>query len=314
MIRHIAIIGAGNVGATTAYTFAASGLAEKLSLIDINEAKAEGEALDLRDGISFLRPVVIRSGGYELCREAQIVIVTAGANQAPGQSRLELLEQNAAVFRQVIPAVVEHDGGAIIIVVTNPVDVLTYLAQKLSGLPPGSVFGSGTVLDTARLRNQISRHCRIDARNVHGYVIGEHGDTAVPVWSAVQIAGMRLEQFCRYCGKGCSAQTKIGEKVRSAAERIISRKGATYYSIALAVKRIVQSILRNEHSVLTVSTLVEDYYGISDVCLSLPAIVSGRGVQEVLPLELAPPEAEALRRSAARLKEAQLRLFSPAGW
>lgn len=312
MIRHIAIIGAGNVGATIAFALAGAGLVERLSLVDINEAKAEGEALDLQDGVSFLNPIIIDSGGYSLCREAQIIVITAGVNQKPGQNRMELLDRNAAVFKQIIPAVMEQTRDAVLIVVTNPVDVLTYLTLKLSELPPGKVIGSGTVLDTARLRNQISLHCNIDPRNIHGYVIGEHGESAVPVWSAAQIAGLRLEQFCRYCGKGCSARAEIGRKVRTTADRIITRKGATFYSISLAVKRIMQSILRNENSVLTVSTLVEDSYGINDVCLSLPAIVNSRGVREVLPLELEPGEVAALQQSAAKLTDARKELFPAA--
>lgn len=312
MTRNVSIIGAGHVGSTIAFTLVTSGLVQELSLIDMNEAKAEGEALDIQDGLSFLRPTVIRSGGYNLCRQAQIAIITAGANQKPGQSRLDLLHQNAEIFRQVIPSILKYNQELLIIVVTNPVDPLTYLALKLSGFPRGKVFGSGTVLDTARLRNQISLHCRINPRNVHGYVIGEHGDEAVPVWSTAQIAGLKLEHFCRYCGRGCSAQNEIGKKVHTAAEQIISRKGATFYSIALAVKGIVQSIFGNENSILTVSTLVQDYCGIKNVCFSLPAIINRDGVKDVLPLDLDKYETAALQHSAKKLKAAQEQIVNTA--
>lgn len=313
MTRSVSIIGAGHVGSTIAFTLVTSGLVQELSLIDMNEAKAEGEVLDIQDGLSFLRPALIRSGGYDLCRQAQIVIITAGANQKPGQSRLDLLHQNADVYRQVIPSILKYNEHLLIIVVTNPVDPLTYLTLKLSGFPRGKVFGSGTVLDTARFRNQISLHCRINPRNVHGYVIGEHGDGAVPVWSTAQIAGLKLEHFCRYCGRGCSAQDEIGRKVHMAAEQIIARKGATFYSIALAVKEIVQSIFGNEHSILTVSTLVQDYCGINDVCFSLPSIINRDGVKDVLPPDLDQPEQTALRRSAEKLKTVQDQIFNAAG-
>lgn len=313
MTRNIAIIGAGNVGSTIAYTLVSAGLVHELSLIDTNRAKAEGEAQDIQDGLPFLRPASLSAGGYNLCRDSQIAIITAGANQKPGQSRLDLLQQNAAVFRQVVPSILEYNNRIMIIVVTNPVDPLTYLTLKLSGLPGGMVFGSGTVLDTARLRNQISLHCRINPQNVHGYVIGEHGDGAVPIWSAAQIAGMRLEQFCRFCGRGCSAQNEIGLKVRTAAEHIITRKGATFFSISLAVKQIVQSIFGNENSVLTVSTLVEDYCGINDVCFSLPCIINQDGVKDILFPELDPSEKADLMQSAALLKEAQFQIVEREG-
>lgn len=303
--RHVAIIGAGNVGATTAYALLQSDLVEKLSLIDINSAKAEGEALDLQDGVSFLHPTTVHWGDYELCRGAQVVVVTAGANQKPGQTRLDLLEQNATIINQVIPAILDQTDEAILLMVTNPVDPLTYLAMEISGLPPGQVIGSGTVLDTARLRNQLSLHCRIDPRNIHAYVIGGHGEGAVPVWSAAQIAGIKLEQYCRFCGQGCSAQDEIGRRVINTAERIIARKGATFYSIALTVVRIIRSILLDENSVLTVSTLVNDFYGISGICMSLPALINRQGVNEVLPLELAPDEIASLRQTAAILKKSQ---------
>jgi L-lactate dehydrogenase len=312
MTRNIAIIGAGNVGSTIAYTLASAGMVEELSLIDTNRAKAEGEVLDIRDGLSFLSPVAIHAGGYQFCREAQIAIITAGVNQKPGQSRLDLLNQNAAVYRRIIPSILEYNDQLLIIVVTNPVDPLTFLATKLSGLAPGKVFGSGTVLDTARLRSQISLHCRINPRNIHGYVIGEHGDGSVVVWSAAQIAGTKIDQYCRCCGKGCSAQKDIGEKVRSAAENIIARKSATYYAISLAVKQIVQSIFGNENSILTVSTLIRNYYGIDEVCFSLPAVVNRDGVKDILYPDLTDSEKEALLRNASLLKEAQNKIYCEA--
>ena len=312
MTRNIAIIGAGNVGSTIAYTLASAGMVEELSLIDTNKAKAEGEVLDIRDGLSFLSPVTIHAGGYHLCREAQIAIITAGVNQKPGQSRLDLLHQNAALYRRIIPSILEYNDQPLIIVVTNPVDPLTFLATKLSGLAPGKVFGSGTVLDTARLRSQISLHCCINPRNIHGYVIGEHGDGSVIVWSAAQIAGVKIDQYCHYCGKGCSAQEDIGEKVRSAAENIIVRKKATYYAISLAVKQIVQSIFGNVNSILTVSTLIRNYLEIDEICFSLPAVVNRDGVKDILYPDLTDSEKEALLRNVSLLKEAQNKIYHEA--
>lgn len=305
MTRHIAVIGAGNVGSTTAFALAMAGTAETISLVDINHDRAAGEALDLQDGVSFLEPAQIRHGGYECCRGAQVVIITAGAAQQPGQTRMELLHQNAAVMREVIPAVMKHAGRPILLVVTNPVDVLTCLAIKLSGLPAERVLGTGTVLDTARLRYRIGRHCRIDPRNVHGYVIGEHGPGAVPVWSTARIAGIKLEHFCRHCGQGCSAREVIGGQVRNAADQIIGLKGATNYAVALAVRRIVESIVGDQNSVLTVSALFSDFHGMGEICLSLPAVVNGKGIREILPLDLDPVEEEALLRTARSLGQAQ---------
>ena len=299
--RRIAI-----VGATLAYALMIRGQADELVLIDVNRAKAEGEAMDLRHGLPFVRPVDVHVGDYADCASADIVIITAGAASRPGETRLDLAGRNAAILRQIIPQVVRHNTHGILLVVTNPVDVLTYLTLQLSGRPPHQVIGSGTVLDSARLRYLLAEHCDVDPRNVHAYVVGEHGDSEVPVWSLANIAGTPLSAYCVICQRDCDGIPKddIMAQVRDAGYHVIQRKGATYYAIGLAVTTIVESILRDQHSVLPVSTLMEGQYGLRDVCLSLPSVVGRRGVVQVLELPLSEQEVAALRRSAEVIRQA----------
>lgn len=296
----VAVVGVGNVGATFAYALLLSGYAAEIVLIDSNRAKAEGEAMDLNHAVPFTHPTRVWAGDYADCAGAVVTVLAAGANSKPGETRLDLVERNAAIWRQIVPKVVEHNPGGILLVATNPVDVLTYVAWKLSGLSAKRVIGSGTILDTARFRYLLSQHFGVDARSVHAYIIGEHGDSEVPVWSLANIAGMRLPEFCRAQGVTCDAAAfeKIFHQTRDAAYRIIERKGATYYAVAAGLMRITQAILRNQRSVLSISSLVENYYNLDDVCFSLPTVVDRGGVESVLRLELSPEEVEKLRHSA----------------
>jgi L-lactate dehydrogenase len=302
----IAIIGAGNVGSTFAFSLMISGLAREIVLVDKNELLAKGECMDLNHGISFAHPTKIYSAGFEGCEDADIVVITAGSKQKPGQSRVDLVKDNLAIFKDIIPAILKYTGNSIFLVVTNPVDILTYVTLKISGLPENKVIGTGTVLDTARLKYLISEHCKVDPSNIHGYIIGEHGDTELPLWSNATIGGMDVETYCSDYAQISNAKdqmAKIFEEVKNAAYQIIKAKGATNYSIALSTHKIVQSILRNENSILPVSTLITDYYGISDVCISIPSIVNINGVEQYLKLKLSEPEEKLFKHSANTLKE-----------
>jgi L-lactate dehydrogenase len=308
----VAVVGVGNVGASFAYALLLSGLAAEIVLIDSNRAKAEGEAMDLNHAVPFSHPTRIWAGDFADCKGAAVTVLAAGAGQKPGETRLDLVHKNYAIWREIIPRIVEQDRNTILLIATNPVDVLTYAAWKLSGLPAGRVIGSGTILDTARFRYLLSQHFAVDARSVHAFIIGEHGDSEVPVWSLANIAGMRLPDFCKAHGVSLDAagMESIFVQTRDAAYRIIERKGSTYYAVAAGLMRITQAILRNQNTVLTVSSLIRDYYGIDDLYLSLPAVVNRRGVERVLRPELDPLEVEKLRRSARILRDTTGKLKS----
>ena len=301
----IAIIGAGNVGSTFAFSLMISGLAREIVLIDKNELLAKGESMDLNHGVSFTHPTKIYAAGFEACEDVDIVVITAGSNQKPGQSRTDLTKANVSIFQDIIPSISKHAGNAILLVVTNPVDILTYVTLKLSGLPPSRVIGSGTVLDTARLKFMISEYCKVDSSNIHAYIIGEHGDTELPVWSNATIGGMAIETYCADYANLGNAKSELADifmKVKNAAYQIIMAKGATNYSIALALVKITRSILRNENSILPVSTLIANYYGISDVCISIPSIVNIKGVEQYLKIDLSTQEQELFKHSANTLQ------------
>jgi L-lactate dehydrogenase len=302
----IAIVGgAGAVGATAAYAIMISGLAAEIVLVDVNQRRAEGEAMDLGQGAPFVRPVTVRSGTYADCSGAQIVVITAGAAQKPGETRLDLVKKNVEIFRGIIPQVAQAAPGSILFVVANPVDVLTYATWKLSGFPAAHVIGSGTVLDTARLRTLVGQQLRVDPRSVHAYVVGEHGDSEVVIWSGASVAGMSISDFCLQRSTSCEAgmQRLIADQVRRAAYEIIERKGATYYAIGLGVRHVIEAILRDQNSVLTVSTLMTGELGISDIYLSLPSIVNRRGVDCVLVPDLDAQEKAAILGSARVLQD-----------
>src|SRR5450759_491351 len=300
----VAIVGTGMVGSSFAYTLLLSGIASEIVLIDANHERAEGEAMDLNHAVPFAHPTKICAGDYSDCQGAAITVISAGVGQRPGETRLELVRRNAAIFRGIVPRIAEANPEGIIVVATNPVDVLTYITVKESGLSPQRVFGSGTILDTARFRYMLSEHLGVDPRSVHAFIIGEHGDSEVPVWSLANVAGMRLPTFCSENGIsfGRDDMYSIFRQTRDAAQEIISRKGATYYAIGAGLTRIVEAIVRNQNTVLSISSLVEDYYGIDDVCLSLPTVVSRRGIERVLRLDLSPAEARGVRRSADVLR------------
>jgi L-lactate dehydrogenase len=281
------------------------GQADELVLIDINRAKAEGEAMDLRHGLPFVRPVDVHVGDYAECAGADLVVITAGVASRPGETRLDLARRNIDVFRKIIPEVVRYNSRGILLVVTNPVDVLTYLTLKMSGRPANQVMGSGTVLDSARFRYLLAEHCGVDPRNVHAHIIGEHGDSEVPIWSLANIAGSRLTDYCVVCQRDCEGIPKdeIFGQVRDAAYEVIQRKGATYYAVGLSVAYIVESVLRDQNSILPVSSLMQGQYDLEDVCLSLPTVVGRQGIVRVLELQLDEEELAGLRRSAKVLQE-----------
>ena len=309
----VAVVGMGNVGATFAYALLLSGFAAEIVLIDVNHAKAEGEAMDLSHTEPFAHPTRIWAGDYADCASAAVTVVTAGAAQRPGETRLDLVKRNAAIFREIIPEIAKHCPNGILLIATNPVDVLTYLSLKLSGMPPERVIGSGTILDTARFRHLLSEHFGVDPHSVHAHIIGEHGDTEVPAWSLANIAGMRLPEFAKASGFPYdeSKMEEIFRQTRDAAYAIIERKGATYYAVAAGLLRIVEAILRNQHTILSVSSSITGAYGISDVCLSLPTILSRKGVERVLHVELSPSEMAGLRHSAEVLKMTIASVSSP---
>lgn len=304
----VAIVGAGNVGSTYAFSLMTSGLAREIVLIDKNEALARGECMDLNHGISLTHPTKIYAAGFDGCRDADIIVITAGASQSPGQNRLDLVNKNVEVFKEIIPAIVRHAGNAILIVVTNPVDILTYVTLKLSGFATNRVIGSGTVLDTARLKYMISEFSKVDTGNIHAYIIGEHGDTELPVWSNATIAGMPLETYCSVYAHRKNVKkelSEIFENVKKSAYQVIEAKGATNYSVALALIKITRSILRNENSILPVSTLIQDYYGVNDVCLSIPSHVNKDGITQIVRLELSETEQQLFNHSAETLQNIQ---------
>ncbi|NLO83327.1 MAG: L-lactate dehydrogenase [Clostridiales bacterium] len=300
----VTIIGAGFVGATTAYALMMGGTVSEIVLVDVNQKRLEGEVMDLNHGIAFVPPVRIRAGTYEDCADSNVVIITAGVGQKPGETRIDLLKRNIEVFYSITPKIVEHNKDCIILVVTNPVDILTYATLKISGLPPSQVIGSGTVLDSARFRFLLGQHCHVATQNIHAYIIGEHGDSEVPAWSITNIAGMPIEQYCFRCGRAClpEEKMKIFEDVKNSAYKIIEGKGATYYAVGLSVRRIVEAIVRDENVVLSISSLMQGYYGVEDVCLSLPTLLNAKGVVKVLELPLNEEEKKGFRRSADILK------------
>jgi L-lactate dehydrogenase len=283
-----------------------SGLVSELVLIDVNNDKAEGEIMDMNHGMPFVRPVKMLHGSYSDCKGSDIIIITAGANQKPGETRLDLVNKNTSIFRSIISEINKYVSDCILLVVTNPVDILTYVTWKLSGFPKQKVIGSGTVLDSARFRYLLGEHVGIDPRNVHAYIIGEHGDSEVAAWSLTNIAGIPMDTYCNECNE-CEGQLSkfdIYNSVKNSAYEIIKRKGATYYAVALAVKRIVEAIVRDENSILTVSSLLEGIYGVEDVCLSLPTVVNGSGINRILDLPLNKEEEFLFRKSAETMKNA----------
>lgn len=293
--RKIVIIGTGAVGATTAYTLLLRDRMDELVLIDINEKKAAGDAMDMNHGLAFVEKTKIRSGHYEDCRDADIIIITAGVAQKTGESRVDLLRRNVSIFESITTEVLKYNNDGILLIASNPVDIMSYFTWKKSGWPHQRVIGSGTLLDSARFRYLIGEKLKIDTRSVHAHIIGEHGDSELPLWSLANIAGMGIQLSDK-------EKEEIFSQTRDAAYRIIEAKGATYYAIALALDRICAAILNNEAAVLNVSTLLTGYAGLEDVYLGLPCVVDSSGIREVLPLQITHEEEQALHRSAEKLK------------
>ena len=304
-IRKCAVIGCGYVGATTAFALLQSGLFSEMVPIDQNGKKALGEAMDLSHSVPFVNRVEVVAGNYPDLSDCALVIITAGAGQAPGETRLDLVHKNVAIFHSIIPQIIRYNRDCILLVVSNPVDILTYVTLRLSGFPPQRVIGSGTVLDTSRLEFLLGAHFEVDPRNVHAFMIGEHGDTELPVYSSANVSGIDFDHFCQSCDRSCDQETlrRIYEEVKNSAYRVIENKGATYYAIALAVLRIVEALMRDEHSVLTVSVLPEGHYDLNDLCIGLPAIVGRRGIERVLDVPLDEGEFGLLQKSAAQMKK-----------
>lgn len=301
----IVLIGCGAVGSTFAYTVLLKGLSNELVIIDQNRDKAEGDVLDLNHGLMLAKPMKITAGDYPDCAGADIIVIAAGAAQQPGETRMDLMARNVAIFDTIIKQVTKYNRDGILLIATNPVDILTQVALKLSGWPANRVIGSGTLLDSSRFRYLAARHLSVDPRSVHGMIVGEHGDSEVPLWSNLHVAGV----MPNHCPPGSrwhlSEQDKamIDEETRGAAYKIIAKKGATFYAIALSLSRICESILKNQRSVLPVSSYLEDYHGIGGVCMGVPSVVGRNGVEEVVvDLPLSDQEAELLRQSAEKLK------------
>ena len=302
----LAVVGAGAVGATLAYAALMRGAARTVALFDINAAKVEAEALDLQHGVQFVpQAEVLGSDDIAVCADADVVVVTAGAKQRAGQSRIDLAGATIGLMRNILPPLVEVAPNAVYIMVTNPVDVVTYASLKISGLPPRQLFGSGTVLDSSRLRYLIAEHCGVAVQNVHAYIAGEHGDSEIPLWDSASIGAVPLLEWNRSGEHGPlteDVREQIAHEVANSAYRIIEGKGATNYAVGLAGTRIIEAVLNNEHSVLPVSSLLDDYFGIGDVCLSVPSIVGRRGIYDTLQIPLADAEYDGLKRSADQLR------------
>ena len=303
--RKVAVIGCGFVGSSSAFALMQSGLFSEMVLIDADTKRAEGEAMDISHGISFARPMQIYAGNYDDITDAAIIVITAGANQKPDETRLDLIKKNAAIMKSIVGEIKKRDFGGILLIVSNPVDILTLIAIKESGYPSNRVIGSGTVLDTGRFKYLLGEHLDVDSRSVHAFIIGEHGDSELAAWSNARIGGLKVNDFCELRGHFNHEQSmkKIFENVRNSAYEIIERKHATYYGIAMAVKRICEAIVRNEKSILPVSSLMTGEYGLNDVVLSIPAVVDETGVQKVIPIELNDEELTKLKDSANILKD-----------
>ena len=303
--RKAAIVGCGFVGASIAFRFLQQGLFSRLVLLDANREKAEGEAMDLSDGLPYGATMEITAGDYGDISDCALVVVTAGVNQRPGETRLELIERNTIILKSIMKEITSRPFEGILLIVSNPVDVLTYAAQRLSGYPRERVIGSGTVLDTARLKQLLGEELRVDSRNVHAFIVGEHGDSELPVWSCANVSGLNLDDFCRLRGLELHAENmeRIYREIRDSANEIIKRKGATYYGIAMAVGRIAECVVKGEHAVLPISVVLEGEYGLDHIALSIPSIVGKNGLEKILEIPLGEKERTALDSSARQLRE-----------
>ncbi len=303
--RKVVMIGCGFVGAACSFAIMQSGLFSEMVLIDANKSKAEGESLDINHGVPFAKPIKIYAGDYDDIKKASLIVITAGANQKPGETRLDLVKKNISIFKSIIPEIKKRDFNGVLLVVANPVDILTTVAQKLSGLPENKVIGSGTVLDTARLKYELGNHLNVDSRSIHAFIIGEHGDSEIAAWSSANVSGIPLNKFCEMRGhfNHDEAMKRIAENVKNSAYEIIEKKRATYYGVAMAVKRICEAIVRDEKSILPISSLMKGDFGIEGISLSMPAIVGKDGVECLVPIQLNDEEISKLQQSAKTLKD-----------
>lgn len=302
--RKIAVIGCGFVGAASAFALMQSGLFSEIVLLDADHEKAEGEAMDISHGIPFSRHMKVYAGNYDDIADASIIVITAGAGQKPGETRLDLVHKNVGIFKSIIPEISKRNYQGILLIVANPVDILTQVALKLSGFPENRVIGSGTVLDTARLKYELGEHLEVDSRSVHAFIIGEHGDSEIAAWSSANISGIPMNRFCEMRGHFDHerAMGEIGERVRNSAYEIIERKHATYYGVAMAVKRICEVIMRDEKSILPVSSMMHGEHGVDGIVLSMPAIIGKNGLETKVPIMLNEEEKSMLQESANVLK------------
>lgn len=303
--RKVAVVGCGFVGSASAFALMESGLFSEMVLIDVNKDKAEGEALDISHGLPFSKPMTIYAGDYKDAGDAAVVVVTAGAGQKPGETRLDLVKKNIAIFKSIIPEIAKYNKEGILLIVANPVDILTYAAAKFSGFPENRVFGSGTVLDTARFKYLLGEHLDVDSRSVHAFIIGEHGDSEIAAWSSANVSGIPIHDFCEMRGhfEHEKSMQRIADDVKNSAYGIIEKKGATYYGIAMSVRRICEAIIRDEKTILPISSIQHGGYGIDGVALSMPAIVGRNGVEGQVPIRLNEQEQAALKKSAETLKQ-----------
>lgn len=303
--RKVAVVGCGFVGSSSAFALMQSGLFSEMVLIDVDKNRAEGEALDIAHGVPFASPIKIYAGDYSDVSDAAMIVVTAGAAQKPGETRLDLVNKNVAIFKTIIPEIKKSGFEGVLLIVSNPVDILTYAAIRMSGLPEGKVIGSGTVLDTARLKYMLGEHVEVDPRDVHAYVMGEHGDSEFVAWSSAMVAGVPLNTFCELHGHldHLAAEKRIAEDVKNSAYEIIEKKHATYYGVAMAVKRICTAIMHDEDCVLPVSSLMVGEYGLNDIAISMPTVVGKNGVVCRVPVSLSAEEEAELHRSAEALKQ-----------
>ena len=301
--RKVVIVGCGFVGSASAFALMQSKLFSEMVLIDADQNRAEGEALDIGHGMAFASPMKIYAGTYDDITDAAVIVITAGANQKPDETRLDLIKKNSTIMRSIVGELKKREFHGILLIVSNPVDILTYIALKESGYPANRVIGSGTVLDTGRFRYELGEHLGVDSRSVHAYIIGEHGDSELAAWSDARVGG--LHDFCELRGHydHDTAMERIFNSVKNSAYEIIAKKHATYYGIAMAVVRICSAIVRDEQSIMPVSSLMTGEYGIQDVVLSIPSVVDANGIETVVPIELSDQELEALRNSAAVLKQ-----------
>lgn len=300
----VVVIGAGKVGSTVAYTIMMNNLTSEIVLVDVDRGRARGEALDISHGIAYFKQLTIREGDFEDCADADVIIVSAGIGRQPGQTRIDLARTNVTVTRDILSKIMKYASNPIIMLISNPVDVLTYMVQKESGLPASRVIGTGTMLDTGRFRYLLSQHCQVDVRNVHAYIVGEHGDSEVPVWSRASIASKPFDEYCEDCPRRCQKinRQKIFEETRDGGAEIIKLKGATFYGVAMAATRLLGAIMGDENSVLTLSTMLDGNYGISDVAVSLPCVVNRNGIDRHLDIRMNEDELTQLRLSAEKLK------------